>query len=80
VQTSRAAGSQSASSSSPTVQRVDGPVAPTGAAPAANTPSPARSERDLDELAKALFGRIRTRLRNDLLHDREAAGFTFDNV
>ena len=38
------------------------------------------SERDLDELAQALFGRIRGRLRNDLIYDREAKGLTFDNV
>jgi len=38
------------------------------------------SERELDDLARQLFGRIRTRLRADLLQDREAAGFTFDNV
>jgi hypothetical protein len=38
------------------------------------------SERELDDLARQLFGRIRTRLRADLLQDREASGFTFDNV
>lgn len=78
-----------------TVQR-DGTVAlaaPTPPAPGgqANPASPAgpsgagsgsgsHSERDLDELAQALFGRIRGRLRNDLIYDREAKGLTFDNV
>jgi hypothetical protein len=50
------------------------PVAPAG--PSSATPS----ERDLDELAQALFGRIRGRLRNDLIHDREAKGLTFDHI
>lgn len=84
VQTSRAAGGPG--SSNPTVQR-EGPTTPPTTAPTSPSPAPgpapakaAPSERDLDELAKQLFGRIRTRLRADLLHDREAAGFTFDNV
>jgi hypothetical protein len=58
------------------VQREEGsaPAAPVQAGAAAP------SERDLDELAQALFGRIRGRLRSDLIHDREAKGLTFDNV
>ena len=51
-----------------------GPVPPTGPA------SSGHSEKDLDELAQALFGRIRGRLRSDLIYDREAKGLTFDNV
>ncbi|HUG30925.1 MAG TPA: hypothetical protein VMQ65_10485 [Candidatus Limnocylindria bacterium] len=53
-----------------------------GSAPAAPAPggSGIPSERDLDELAQALFGRIRGRLRSDLIYDREAKGLTFDNV
>jgi hypothetical protein len=55
------------------VQRVD------GAAPA---PPPAadegHSDSELDELARVLFGRIRTQLRADVIHDREARGLTFD--
>jgi hypothetical protein len=43
-------------------------------------PVKGRSERDLEELAQALFGRIRTRLRSELIHDREAKGLTFDNI
>ena len=43
-------------------------------------PAAAPSERDLDELAQALFGRIRGCLRNDLINDREAKGLTFDNI
>lgn len=51
-----------------------GPVGPAGSG------SSGRSEKDLDELAQALFGRIRGRLRSDLIYDREAKGLTFDNV
>lgn len=60
----------------PAVQREEAsaPAAPAAAA------TGAPSERDLDELAQALFGRIRGRLRNDLIYDREAKGLTFDNV
>jgi ribonuclease E len=58
-----------------------GPAGPVGAGgPSGPTSTGGRSERDLDELAQALFGRIRTRLRSDLIHDREAKGLTFDNV
>lgn len=58
-----------------------GPAGPAGAGgPSGPASSGGRSERDLDELAQALFGRIRTRLRSDLIHDREAKGLTFDNV
>lgn len=86
VQTSRASGA--GSPAAPTVQR-DPTTGGTSGAPAgtsgvgSQTGAAARqqhSERDLDELARQLFGRIRTRLRADLLQDREAAGFTFDNV
>jgi len=72
--------------SSPTVQREGGTTSSTTAttsSASAARPAAAKegqSERELDELARQLFGRIRTRLRADLLHDREAAGFTFDNV
>lgn len=71
--------SSQAQGGSPLVQRAESPSswAPSGGQ---DSSDPERSERDLDELAKALFGRIRKRLRIDLLHDREAAGFTFDNV
>jgi len=85
VQTSRAPGAPSPSS--PSVQRDPATAATstaaassTGAAAGATAAKAVPSERDLDELAKQLFGRIRTRLRADLLHDREASGFTFDNV
>ncbi|HJP87996.1 MAG TPA: hypothetical protein VJ850_03055 [Candidatus Limnocylindrales bacterium] len=85
VQTSRAQGASGPST--PTVQRDGGttssPTQATATSSAAAGPAAAKappSERDLDELAKQLFGRIRTRLRADLLHDREASGFTFDNV
>ena len=55
----------------PVVQRVD------GAAPAAPSDE-GRSESELDELARALFGRIRTHLRAEVIHEREARGLTFD--
>lgn len=64
-----------APTATPVVQRVD------GAAPVdAEAPEQQRSERDLDELARALFGRIRGQLRSELIHEREAKGLTFDNV
>jgi hypothetical protein len=55
----------------PIVQRVD------GAAPAAPSEE-GRSDSELDELARALFGRIRTHLRAEVIHEREAKGLTFD--
>jgi hypothetical protein len=56
-----------------------GGVSPSGA-PSGGGSSDGHSERDLDELAQALFGRIRGLVRSDLIHDREAKGLTFDNV
>jgi hypothetical protein len=56
----------------PVVQRVD------GAAQAPATTDTQRSDRELDELARALFGRIRTHLRAEVIHEREAKGLTFD--
>ncbi len=55
----------------PVVQRVD------GAAPAAPAEE-GQSDSELDELAQALFGRIRGRLRAEVIHEREARGLTFD--
>jgi hypothetical protein len=55
----------------PIVQRVDG-TAP--AAPSAE----GHTDAELDELARALFGRIRTHLRSEVIHEREAKGLTFD--
>jgi hypothetical protein len=46
-----------------------------GPAPAA---APADRERELDELARRLYGRIRTRLAAELLADRERAGLLVD--
>jgi hypothetical protein len=75
VQASGAAPSGSAPiggiTATPIVQRVD------GAAPAAPSEE-GRSESELDELARALFGRISTHLRAEVIHDREAKGLTFD--
>ena len=36
------------------------------------------SDTELDELARALFGRFRTHLRAEVIHEREAKGLTFD--
>jgi hypothetical protein len=41
-------------------------------------PEGERSDRELDELARDLFGRIRTQLRAEVIHEREAKGLTFD--
>ncbi len=41
-------------------------------------PDGARSDKELDELARDLFGRIRTQLRAEVIHEREAKGLTFD--
>ncbi len=82
VQTSRSGSPVTPASahSSPTVQR-EGPTSPASSGGTAAAAAKAgHSERELDDLAKQLFSRIRTRLRADLLQDREAAGFTFDNV
>ncbi len=73
VQASRATGaSPLAVTATPVVQRVD------GAAPSAPSAPAERSEAELDELARSLFGRIRNQLRTDVLHDREARGLPFD--
>lgn len=74
VQTSAAsAGGSSAGAftATPVVQRVD------GAAPAAPSEE-GRSESELDELARALFGRFRSHLRAEVIHEREARGLSFD--
>ena len=56
----------------PVVQRVD------GAAPDPGGPADGHTDTELDELARALFGRIRTHLRSEVIHEREAKGLTFD--
>jgi hypothetical protein len=58
----------------PVIQRID------GSAPAAQAEGQggARSDKELDELAQALFGRFRTRLRTEVIHEREARGLGFD--
>jgi hypothetical protein len=62
----------------PTVQREGDSSRSAAGTGAAGTR--AHSDRELEELAQALFSRIRSRLRSDLIHDREAKGLTFDNV
>ena len=50
----------------------------TGPAPAGAPPSIADRDRELDELARRLYGRIRTKLAAELLADRERAGLLVD--
>ena len=86
VQTSRSSSpTYPPNTANTTVQREGGTTSTTTSStsttsPAAPAAAKGHSERELDDLARQLFGRIRTRLRADLLQDREAAGFTFDNV
>jgi syndecan 1 len=85
VQTSPAAhptppGPNRSMSTARTVQREGGSESATSSAGTSGQGSRAHSERELEELAQALFSRIRSRLRSDLIHDREAKGLTFDNV
>ncbi len=57
----------------PVVQREEAPR------PAPQAQPTGRSDRELDELAKQLFGRIRGQLRAEVIHEREAKGLTFDS-
>jgi hypothetical protein len=57
----------------PVIQRID------GSAPTPPAPADEKSDRELDELARAIFGRLRTRLRSEYIFEREAKGLTFDN-
>jgi hypothetical protein len=76
VQASRpAGGAPPAIAATPIVQRVDGAAPP---ADGDQRGGQAHSETELDELARALFGRIRTHLRTEVIHEREAKGLTFD--
>ena len=59
----------------PTAQRVDASPAP--ATTTASTDRE-RSDRELDQLAQDLFGRMRTRLRSEVIQEREARGLGFD--
>jgi hypothetical protein len=56
------------------IQRAES-AAESGVAPA---PAPGGSEKDLDELARRLYDRIRLRLKRELLIDRERAGALTD--
>jgi hypothetical protein len=58
----------------PVVQRIDG-GAPASQAGGQGGPG---SDKELDELAQALFGRIRSRLRSEVIQEREARGLGFD--
>ena len=68
-----ASASLPAMTATPVVQRVDGSAPPAPEGPAG------RSDRELDELARALFGRIQSRLRTEVIHEREARGLGFDS-
>jgi hypothetical protein len=84
VQTSRASGGGADRGSSglpeftvkPAVQREAAPAVVSG--PSTGPVDAAASERELDQLAQQLFGRIRTRLRAEVIHEREARGLGFD--
>jgi hypothetical protein len=56
----------------PVVQRVE------GTAPQGDTGTPARTDKELDELAKQLFGRLRGQIRAEVITEREARGLGFD--
>jgi hypothetical protein len=55
---------------SPSAAEVSSPPAPAS--------SPEQSEHQMDELAGRLYDRIRSRLKTELLVDRERAGFLTD--
>jgi hypothetical protein len=58
---------------------MDGQAGPSAAGTGASTgASGAQSEADLDQLATAIFGRIRRQLRSEVINEREARGLTFD--
>jgi hypothetical protein len=59
-------------------QQASAPGSTGGAAGLGPTASPADRDRELDELARRLYGRIRTRLAAELLADRERAGLLVD--
>ncbi|HUG48095.1 MAG TPA: DUF4157 domain-containing protein [Candidatus Limnocylindria bacterium] len=59
-----------------TIQRAA--EAPSAAAPAPSAAGTTRSEQELEELARQLYGRIHLRLRRELMVDRERAGLVFD--
>src|SRR5207245_259431 len=65
-----------ASSSAPAVQR----EAAAAAAPAAPRAATATSDADLEELARKLYEPIRSRLRTELLIDRERAGMIAESA
>jgi hypothetical protein len=56
------------------VQRVEG----TPPAPPEKEEAEGHSDNELDELARAIFGRIRNQLRYEYVYEREAKGLTFD--
>ena len=60
----------------PVVQREAAPA--TDPAPASGAADAAPTEKELDQLAQQLFGRLRTRLRAEVIQEREARGLGFD--
>ena len=58
----------------PVIQRLEDDGVPAGG----SGRDGGRSEGELDELAQALFGRFRTRIRAEVIHEREALGLGFD--
>jgi hypothetical protein len=59
----------------PVIQRIDGSPPPAAEPKSGGSD---RSDDELDELARSLFGRIRGHLRNEYIYEREAKGLTFD--
>ena len=81
--TSRAADTSSADQGAAGVMRATAAEAPQPTQRAVDAPvtapsMPQRSEEDLDDLARQLYGRLRGRLRRELLVDRERAGMVTD--
>jgi Meckel syndrome type 1 protein len=74
VQTSPAAGASGlpAFTATPVVQREPGTAPPVQGGQTGHT------DRELDELAKQLFGRVRGQLRAEMISEREARGLSFD--
>ena len=72
VQTSGARSSVPVLTATPVVQRVD------GAAPPPSGGATGQSDRDLDELSRKLFGRMRGQIRAEIINEREARGLSFD--
>jgi hypothetical protein len=72
VQTSPAQGAFPPLMATPVVQRID------GAPPPPSDGATGQTDRDLDELSRKLFGRMRGQIRAEIINEREARGLSFD--